>query len=133
MRETDLLDRYLAQERARPFVWGRGNGDCLLFLLGWAELHSLKASHQWRGTYSDEQSARKSLDAFGGAAAAVCDVLGPPRMGSLAQRGDVGLLETDGWHLGMICTGSMWALRDGRRGVRMVRRAPNMVWPVGFA
>lgn len=130
MRATDLLDRYLAEERTKPFAWGQGNGDCLLFVLGWLEMAGRRSGTAWRGSYADEVGARRKLDRFGGAVAAVCDVLGPPRMGSSAERGDVGLLEVDGWHLGLVCTGRLWALRDGRRGIGFVRRPVDLVWRV---
>lgn len=135
MRETDLLDRYLLQERGRPFEWtSLANGDCQLFPCGWAEVAGWpSAGVPWRGHYRCEDEARALLSARGGAVVAWTDLLGPPRMGSAPQRGDIGLLETDGWHLGMICTGSMWAFRDGRRGVRLVRACPDIFWSVGFA
>lgn len=135
MRETDLLDRYLADERTRPFEWtSLGNGDCQLFPCGWAEqVGWTGAGRPWRGFYSSEAEARDLLLSRGGAVLAWTDLLGAPRMGSAPRRGDIGLLEMDGWHLGMICTGSMWAFRDGRRGVRLVRAAPDICWSVGFA
>ncbi|MCF6112007.1 DUF6950 family protein [Mesorhizobium muleiense] len=131
--ETDLLARYLAEERLKGFAWGCDNGDCLLFLLGWAERAvGRRASVAWRASYCDEAGARAALSAFGGAPAAVCDVLGPPRIGSKAQRGDVGLLAFEDWHLGMICTGNLWAIRDVRRGVRLLRKEADIVWSTGF-
>lgn len=121
----------MAEERMNGFSWGRGNGDCLLFLLGWWELATGRwAPVQWRGSYSDEAGARHALHCFGGAIAAVCDIAGPPRIGSQPQRGDIGLRATDGWHIGMICTGTMWAFRDAKGGVRMVRLAPDLTWAV---
>jgi hypothetical protein len=132
MRTTDDLDRYVARERMKPFAWGTDNGDCLLFLLGWAERLGHEASHQWRGAYSDEAGARAALEAFGGAPAAVSDVLGDPIEGRAPQRGEVGLLAADGWYLGMICTGKMWVLRAGIRGVRFSRRPADIVWATGY-
>ncbi|TPJ76187.1 hypothetical protein FJ422_30340 [Mesorhizobium sp. B2-6-3] len=132
--KPDLLALYLAEERQRPFAWGQGNGDCLLFLLGWAERAAGRmASVAWRGAYRDEAGARMCLEAFGGAPWAVCDVLGPPRMGSEARRGDVGLFETEGWHLGMICTGRLWVMRAHEQGIRYARLKPELVWSMGFA
>ncbi|TWG90312.1 hypothetical protein L598_000700000680 [Mesorhizobium sp. J18] len=133
MRETDLLDCYLAGEKRKPFEWGKGNGDCLLFLLGWAEIATNRtATVVWRDMYRTEHGAHVALEEFGGAVAAVTDVLGAPRMGSEAKRGDVGLLEVQDWFLGMICTGRMWVLRAGEKGVRFTMRQPDMIWPVGF-
>ncbi|MCC2608395.1 DUF6950 family protein [Neorhizobium petrolearium] len=134
MRETDLLDRYLAEEKEKTFRWGEENGDCLLFLLGWAELAAgAHASRPWRGEYGDHQGAWWMLERFGGAIAAVIDVLGPPRLGSDARRGDIGLMAANGWHLGMICTGSMWVLRAGTRGVKFTRSAPDICWDLRFS
>lgn len=130
--KADLLNEYLAAERLKPFAWGAENGDCLLFLLGWAEKLGRMASVDWRGMYRTEQGARASLEWFGGAIAAVTDVLGPPRIGSNPLRGDVGLIEIDGWHLGVICTGEMWVLRAGEAGVRFMKIQPAVVWPTGF-
>lgn len=59
-------------------------------------------------------------------------MLGPPAMGAPARRGDVGLMAFDGWPLGMICTGAMWAFRHGTRGIRMIRCEPEIFWNVGF-
>lgn len=129
-RERDALDRYIAQERMRSFTWGTGNGDCLLFALGWVERNGYRASVNWRGRYHDEGGARRELGNFGGAVAAVTDVLGAPSVGGPAGRGDVGLLEIEDWHLGMICTGKLWALRHGTRGVRLQLCRPGIVWRV---
>lgn len=131
---ADRLDLYLAQERLKPFDWTSAcNGDCLLLLLGWWEFAAGRsAGSHWRGSYADEAGARQGLEAFGGAIAAVCDIVGPPRIGSSAVRGDIGLLEIDGWHLGMICTGAMWATRAGTRGIRLLRRDADIAWPVGI-
>ena len=129
-RPSDALDLYIEQERSKAFEYGTENSDCLLYLLGWAELNGYAASVPWRDLYNDKKTARRTLYDFGGAVAAVCDVLGPPRMGSPAQRGDVGLFEMDGWHHGMICTGKMWSMRHGPVGVRLERLPVHLVWQV---
>jgi len=126
---ADLLDQYLAEEIQRPFEWGCRNGDCLLFLLGWAELCGKKASRQWRGSYTSEDGARSALFNFGGAKAALFDVFGQQSECS-PSRGDVGLLRYDDWHLGVICTGRMWVMRAGTRGVSFTRRCPEIVCAV---
>ncbi|MBP1849700.1 DUF6950 family protein [Rhizobium halophytocola] len=134
MRETDELDDYLAQERAQAFEWtGQRNGDCQLFPIGWAERIGWPlAGASWRGRYSSEEEARALVDRRGGLVSAGCELFGPPRIGSAAQRGDVGLLAAEGWHLGMICTGSMWVIRAGDRGIRFCRREPDIIWDLRF-
>lgn len=136
MRETDALDDYLSEERNHPFEWSsRRNGDCQLFPAGWVERIGWPgAGLPWRNRYSNENEARILLGERGGAVSAWCDLLGPPRMGSAARRGDVGQMAVDGWHLGMICTGSMWVIRAGEGGIRFVRpRTEIIVWDVGFS
>lgn len=126
----DLLDGYLAAERQMPFEWSSlRNGDCQLFILGWAErIGWPEAGMAWRGRYSSEAEARALLKSRGGSIIAGCEIFGPPRMGSSPRRGDIGLLEVDGWHLGVICTGRMWAFRAGKRGVCLSRRDAEVVW-----
>jgi hypothetical protein len=128
MPATDLLDLYIEDEKSKPFAWGQENGDCLLFLLGWTERCGRTSPSSWRGAYACEAEAKALLAAAGGAVVAVTETLGTPRIGSPAARGDVGLLSVDDWHLGMICTGSMWVLRAGTRGVRLTRSAPEIIW-----
>lgn len=130
MPETDLLTRYIAAERMKPVSFGSGNGDCMLFLLGWVELWGWRASDRWRGTYRDEDGARRRLDEQGGQVAVICDVLGPPRMGAPTARFDVGLIPFGDWFVGAICTGGMWAFRTPSRGMAMIRREVDLVWRV---
>lgn len=131
----DLLDTYLAEERLQPFEWSSlRNGDCQLFVLGWAERIGWPgAGLSWRGRYRTEDEARALLHRRGGSVAAGCDIFGPPRMTSKARRGDIALLDIDGWHLGMICTGRMWAFRAGERGVSLSKRDPDVVWDMRFS
>jgi hypothetical protein len=130
---ADLLDVYLAEERLKPFVWGEGNGDCLLFLAGWAErLRWPQAGLPWRGKYSDEDGARRLLAASGGAVEAISSVVGRPSTELGFKRGDLGLVPMDDWFLGMISTGTMWAVRSGRNGIVLWRRQPAFVWALGF-
>jgi len=129
MPETDLLSRYLASERDQKFTWGQGNGDCLLFLAGWGiMLNGIDFAADLRGTYSDEAGARAAIDRRGGAVAFVASVSGPERQEGQQERGDIGLLAFNGWHLGMICTGSMWAVRAGEGGIRFIRRPADFIW-----
>ncbi|KQS90296.1 hypothetical protein [Rhizobium sp. Leaf386] len=132
---ADLLDAYIAIERTRPFEWsGLANGDCKLFVLGWAErIGFADAGRDWRGRYCCESEARALLHLRGGAIAAGIALFGPPRMGSAARRGDVGLLPYEDWHVGVICTGTMWALRNGERGIRMTCVEPELSWDLGFS
>ena len=133
MPRTDRLDSYLAGEKLKSFSWGVDNGDCLLFLLGWAEtIGRADLAQSWRGLYATEDEARALLERRGGAVTAGRSMFGPPRIGTPAVRGDVGLLAHDGWHFGMICTGNMWALRAGLRGIRLTRRPADIVWDMGF-
>lgn len=129
MFETDALDRYVAGEWGGRFVWGSRNGDCLLFLLGWAEANGHGASVAWRERYVNAAEADALLEAFGGAVAAVTDVLGPPRMGSAPLRGDVGLIETRGRWLGVIWTGKTCLARRAR-GLASLGVAPDIAWAV---
>lgn len=126
---SDLLAHYLSEERMKPFEWGRGNGDCLLFLAGWGILlNGVDFAEDFRGRYSDEAGAHRVIDARGGAVAFVASVSGARKRSGQQLRGDVGLLAFNGWHLGMICTGDLWAARAGDRGIRYVRRPPDFIW-----
>lgn len=134
MRETDLLDRYLADERSKPFEWSsQANGDCLLFLMGWGERLGLHPTIRWRGAYACETGARLALHRFGGEVAAITDVLGPPRMGSLPRRGDVGLIHLRGRTFGVICTGHMWAFRAIEGGVGYCQLPVDYCWDTRFS
>lgn len=127
MRETDLLDTYLDQERGKPFCWGQGNGDCLLFIAGWGiVLNGIDFAADLRGTYHDEDGAKAAIARKGGAVSFFDQVAGSRK--SMGERGDIGLAAFNGWHLGMICTGSMWVLRAGHQGLRFVRRPPDIIW-----
>lgn len=126
---ADLLDRYLAAERARAFAWG--TADCLQFPAGWGALLGFDAA-RWRGLCDDEAGARAVVAQHGGAAAIMSDVFGPEGDIGAARRGDVGLVAYDGWHVGLICTGEMWCLRHAVRGLRFGRIAPTFVWRLGF-
>lgn len=134
MPETDQLDLYLAQEAVRPFDWSAtGNGDCQLFVAGWAErIGWPDAGADWRGRYACELEARMLIEARGGLVAVWCGLFGPPRMGGNAERGDIGLFKIDGWHIGAISTGREWMLRAGVKGVRALRRAPDVIWDLRF-
>lgn len=131
---ADRLDFYLAAERKMPFEWGRRNGDCLLFLLGWAEQLGYASETIWRCAYEDEKGARQILAAFGGAPAAVLSVIGRSWTcaANSAARGDLGLMAVDGWFLGMICTGRYWVLRAGEGGLRYTRARPDLLWNMDF-
>lgn len=134
MRETDALDHYLDAERAKPFEWSsRANGDCLLFLLGWAETLGFHASTAWRHAYSCESGARLALHRFGGEVIAITDVLGPPRMGSLPKRGDVGLMRVRSRTFGVISTGHMWAFRAIEGGVGYCGLPVEFCWNTRFS
>lgn len=134
MRETDLLDLYLAKERACPFEWtSLSNGDCLLFALGWAERLGFHSPTPWRGSYSTEREARHLLQKAGGPVAAITDVLGPPRMASPASRGDIALIAVRDRIFGAVCTGNMWAFRAIEGGVGFCRLPADVVWNTRFS
>ncbi|MBO0141516.1 hypothetical protein JZX87_10110 [Agrobacterium sp. Ap1] len=128
MRETDLLDKYLAEEKGKPFSWDSfGTGDCMTFVAGWGMLlNGIDFAAHLRGRYSDEAGARAMLNAEGGAVVFFDRVSGPRK--AEGERGDIGLMAFNGWHLAMICTGSMWVLRAGTSGIRYIRRPPEFVW-----
>ncbi|WP_425374178.1 DUF6950 family protein [Neorhizobium lilium] len=129
MRETDLLDGYLAAEREKPFAWGVGNGDCLLFVAGWGlVLNGVDFAAHLRGTYSDEAGARAAIETEGGAISYFDKVAGQRRQGGSFFRGDIGLVSFNGWHLGMICTGSLWVAKTGEGGLRYLRRPADIAW-----
>jgi hypothetical protein len=130
---SDLLDAYLAEERLKPFAWGQGNGDCLLFLAGWAErLRWPQAGLPWRGKYSDKDGALALLNECGGEVEAISSVVGEPQDGIAAQRGDLGVIALNDWFLGMICTGNKWAARGRKGGVVLWNQTPAFVWALGF-
>ncbi|MER8827238.1 hypothetical protein NKH73_14210 [Mesorhizobium sp. M0938] len=129
----DLLDDYLARERESDFVWGEGNGDCILFLIGWGKLiKGVDFGVSWRGLYHSKEEARALLERRGGLIAHMVEYLGAPRMGSPAVRGDVGILQTRDWTFGMIFDGHSWAMRDHPKGVRHLRIGVDCVWSMGF-
>jgi hypothetical protein len=125
----DHLDRFLADERGGPFVWGAD--DCCLFIGRWvAAATGRRFLDDWTGTYDDEDGARHRLAAVGGAPAMFTGYLGAPIKPGLAVRGDIGVKSYDGWHMAMICTGRMWAAKRLKGGVSMLRIVPDMAWRV---
>ena len=130
MPTIDLLDRYLAAEKDKPFSWdSQGTGDCMTFVAGWGiALNGIDFAADLRGRYCDEAGARALLEAEGGAVAFFNRVSGERRPEGQQQRGDIGLLAYKGWHLAMICTGSMWVLRSATTGLRYIRRPPEHIW-----
>jgi hypothetical protein len=129
MRETDLLDLYIAQEMRKPFAWGQDNGDCLLFVAGWGlALNGIDFAANLRGRYSDEAGARRAIEGEGGPVAFFDRVAGARRDPENCTRGDVGLMPFGDWYLGAICTGARWVLRGGSGGIRNIRRPPEFAW-----
>lgn len=130
MRETDLLDRFLERERHVRFSWDSfGTGDCLMYVAGWGILlNGVDFAAHLRGTYCDEAGARRAIAAQGGAIAFFDRVAGERRRDDDYRRGDIGLLGFGDWHLGLICTGTMWVCRAGAGGNRMIKRPPDLVW-----
>lgn len=126
----DPLSIYLRREMATPFSWDSyGTGDCMMFLAGWwITLHGADPATALRGAYHDEASARAALAKEGGAVA-LLDRVAAERCGAGdARRGDIGLLAFKDWHLGLICTGPMWALRNGTGGVGFTRMPADFAW-----
>ena len=126
----DLLSIYLRAEMAKPFSWDSfGTGDCLMFLAGWWQmLNGEDPAAALRGAYHDEASARAALTKEGGAIAFLDRVAAERCEPLQARRGDIGLLSFKGWHLGLICTGPMWALRNGTGGVGFTRMPADIAW-----
>jgi hypothetical protein len=125
----DHLDRFIADERGIPFVWG--NDDCCLFIGRWVAFATgRRFLDDWTGTYDDEPGARHRIDAAGGAPTMFTGYLGTPITPALAVRGDIGVKSYDGWHMAMICTGQMWAAKRLKGGVSMLRMVPDMAWRV---
>lgn len=123
----DLLDRFLADERGSPFVWG--TDDCCLFIGRWVVLATgSRFMDDWTGTYHDEAGARQRLEAVGGAPAMFTGYLGKPIKPALAVRGDIAVTSYDGWHMAMICTGRMWAAKRLKGGVSMLRVPVETAW-----
>lgn len=131
MPETDLLSRYLDGEKDVDFSYdSHGTGDCLTFMAGWVLLwQGIDYASDFRGRYHDEAGAKALITARGGAVSYLTEKFGAPRSAAGGwQRGDIGLLPFDGWYLGMICLGNLWALRGTPRGVRYTRRSPEVIW-----
>ncbi len=126
----DLLSIYLRAEMAKPFSWDSfGTGDCMMFLAGWwIMLHGADPATALRGAYHDEASARAALAKEGGAVAFLDGVAAERCEASHARRGDIGLLSFKDWHLGLICTGPMWAMRYGSGGVGFISRPADFTW-----
>lgn len=130
MLEADLLYRFLERERGVKFSWDSwGTGDCLMYIAGWGiMLNGVDFAAHLRGTYSDEAGARRAIAREGGSVALFDRVAGPRREPGEHARGDIGLLTLGDWHMGFICTGSMWSCRAGEGGNRFVKRLPDIVW-----
>lgn len=102
--------------RGRAFSWGEH--DCLLFAAGVVrELTGVDLAADWRGRYDSKAKAAHYLAELGGLDTVVTRALGAPRpFVTLAQRGDVVMVQTDeGPALG-ICNGASAACA-GRAGL----------------
>jgi hypothetical protein len=96
MRDMDGLIAFVEGRATMPFAWGRTKNDCISYGLGWVEAQTgvdlLEGSGlRWRSALG----AKRVIDRLGGLERAIDGYL--PRVeASMAQRGDVGLIRSEG-------------------------------------
>lgn len=89
----DRLVEFIDDRAGKAFVWG--SNDCATFASDWVRICT--GQTLFEADYDDVHGAAAELASRGGMEAAVTAVLGEPLPNPLAaQRGDVGLVETEG-------------------------------------
>lgn len=92
-RWEDRLVEFIDDRAGKAFVWGQN--DCATFASDWVRICT--GQTLFEAGYDDVHGAAEELASRGGMEAAVTAVLGDPLPNPLAaQRGDVGLVETEG-------------------------------------
>lgn len=113
MRRQDWPRRLQAFVRARrnmPFAWG--TNDCVTLAADWVEeCTGVHIEREW----TDALSAMREIERRGGLRQAVSDVLGEPIPVTLAQRGDLVLIDLGGRETMAVCVGE-YALAASEMG-----------------
>lgn len=132
MRNHTAWVAFLEARATVPFAWGRRANDCISFA-GQA-VHALtgddvlaRCGHDW----ATRRGALRVLAAVGGRAAAADLMLTRLKSPGLAQRGDVGLVETEAFRALVVVEGHT-LVGPGVSGlVRLPRSAMSLAWSAG--
>ena len=103
--ESALAD-LIKQRRFAPFVWGQH--DCCLFAADCAlAITGTDWAATFRGHYNSASGAARQIAARGGFESMITGLLGDPLAAvTLAQRGDVVMLDQDGHPALAVCCGA---------------------------
>lgn len=129
MRDHAAWVAFIESRQGVPFAWGRQANDCISFagqavrvLTGDDVL--ARCGHDW----ATHRGALRVLAKLGGLAAAADLMLTPLRSPGLAQRGDIGLVETGAGPALVVVEGHT-AVGPGPAGlVRVARRQIVQAW-----
>lgn len=126
------LDDFFEVMASRPFVPGKS--DCALTLADWVSSATSCAdpAAELRGKYATMLGAARFVVAAGGLVALVgaCAARAGLQATDNPVRGDIGVVELDGVHLGAICTGQgVWAIQS-TAGVFGARTHHLAAWSV---
>lgn len=96
MRDMDGLIAFVEGRATMPFDWGRTKNDCISYGLGWVQAQTgvdllAGSGLRWRTALG----AKRVIDRLGGLERAIDDYLQRVEP-SMAQRGDVGLIRSEG-------------------------------------
>lgn len=119
----------------RPFSWG--DADCCLTVCdGLLAITGIDPAKDFRGQYKTKRGAYGALKRFAGGGLAetvekITGDLGWPEVPRLmAQRGDVGLVNTDQGEALAICIGPRWAVQGAGGLVFMSLKSGLRAWRV---
>lgn len=131
MKHQDWHNRLVTVMKAatqRPFLWGEH--DCCLFAAECVEaMCGEDFAKEWRGTYRDEIGAKKAILRGGGSLEKVLSRYLNEVPVSMAQRGDIALVENAGSRCaGVIYSGAVWV--PGVDGLVCLKVKPISVWRV---
>lgn len=133
MRHADWptrLARFVEQRRAQPFAWGQQDcctlaADAVLCMTGTDPMADLR--------HANTAAAARRLLKRQPLADLTAERLGSMQPATLAQRGDVVLIEQQGRHLLGVCLGATWAA-PGPDGLVFGPMAVALgAWPIGRA
>jgi len=125
------LERAIREAEGRPFAWG--THDCMLWVAGVVEaLTGVDHMRDLRGTYDSERGAARTLIEAGypDLGAAVGSRLRAHDVPTLAQRGDVVLVEFSRSALGVVGLDGRCVLVSPGGLVRWPLRAATRAWAV---
>ena len=109
------LDALVRERMNQPFAWG--TNDCALFAADCVlEVTGVDPAADVRGTYDSAASAARMLEKAGGVFGLAQARLGPRIAATLAQVGDVAMVQQDGRDVLAVCMGEH-ALAPGAGGL----------------